>query len=95
MAVLFTALVFISIGLFLYFKIKAWRTPESLLKRIHESKASIASGVFLTAFGINLLVGLRGTVDLIVGLVFVGFGGFILYHGIRAYQHYVPQLKNQ
>lgn len=91
---LFTIIIIFSAVFFIYNKIKTWRTPKSLLNRIYQTKATLALGFFLTAFGANLLFSPRSNIDLIVGAVFSLLGVLNVIFGYRAYRHYIPQLED-
>ncbi|SFE68176.1 YtpI family protein [Alteribacillus iranensis] len=85
-------LIFIvfSLVMYLFYKIKTFRTKAPVMKRWVQTKANMSLGVFLTAFGANLLITSRGSVDIIVGTVFslLGLANIIL--GFRAYKLYLP-----
>lgn len=89
---LFIIIIVFSAIFFLYNRIRAWRQSEPLLKRIYESKSTLILGIFLTAFGANLLVSPRNAIDWIVGIIFLVFGVANLIHGFKAHRHYVAQL---
>lgn len=88
---LFTIIIVISAVFFIYNKIRTWRTPKSLLNRLYQTKATLSLGIFLTSFGINLLILPRGTVDIVVGIVFSLLGLVNVVYGGRAYRHYAAQ----
>ncbi|WP_100373754.1 YtpI family protein [Bacillus sp. FJAT-45037] len=90
-----TIIIVFSGVFFIYNKIKTWRTPESLLKRIYQTKANISIGFFLVAVSINLLYSPRSTVDVVVGIAFLILGAVNVVLGYKAYRHYIPQFKNQ
>ncbi|KHF37756.1 hypothetical protein LQ50_25555 [Halalkalibacter okhensis] len=87
-----TIIVIISAVFFLYNKIKMWRSKESLLKRIYQTKSSLSLGFFLAAFGANLLIFNRSVIDLVVGALFAVLGVANIIYGYRASRHYVAQL---
>ncbi|WP_332629059.1 YtpI family protein [Halalkalibacter flavus] len=89
---LLTIIIIISAVFFLYNKIRMWRSKESLLKRIYQTKSSLSLGFFLTAFGANLLIYNRSVVDLVVGAIFAILGVANIVYGYRASRHYVAQL---
>ncbi|MCL7747788.1 YtpI family protein [Halalkalibacter alkaliphilus] len=89
---LLTIIIIISAVFFLYNKIRMWRSKESLLKRIYQTKSSLSLGFFLTAFGANLLIYNRSVVDLVVGALFAILGVANIVYGYRASRHYVAQL---
>src|SRR5690625_7226364 len=81
MSKLFTIIIIISAVFFIYNKIRTWRTPKSLLNRIYQTKATLSLGIFLTAFGANLLFSPRGAVDIIVGIIFSALGILNIIYG--------------
>ncbi|WP_062047768.1 YtpI family protein [Bacillus sp. JCM 19034] len=89
---LFIIIIILSAIFFLYNRVKAWRQAEPLLKRIYESKSTLMLGIFLTVFGVNLLVSPRHAVDWIVGITFLVFGVANLIFGFKAHRHYLAQL---
>ncbi|GAE34127.1 YtpI family protein [Halalkalibacter akibai] len=91
---LLTIIIVVSAVFFLYNKIKSWKVTESLLKRIYQTKSTYALGFFLTAFGANLLIFPRSTIDMIVGAVFSILGIANVIFGYRASRHYIAQLDN-
>ncbi len=90
---LFTIIIVFAAVFFLYNKVRTWRTPESLLKRMYQTKATLSLGTFIAVFGLSLIVTPRGTVDWTVGSVFFLLGVFNLIYGYKAYRHYLPQMK--
>jgi hypothetical protein len=89
-----TIIIVFSAVFFIYNKIRTWRTPEGLLKRIYQTKANISIGFFLVAISINLLISPRSTVDVVVGIVFLILGTANIILGYKAYKHYIPQMDN-
>ncbi|TCP32080.1 YtpI-like protein [Scopulibacillus darangshiensis] len=83
-------LIIMSFIIFAFFRIKAWRTKEPFKKQWTLSKAHAALGSFLLLFGINRLFVGHGTIVIIVCAVFILYGAFFVYGGIRAYRHYFP-----
>ncbi|ADC48753.1 hypothetical protein BpOF4_03435 [Alkalihalophilus pseudofirmus OF4] len=90
-----TIIIVFSAVFFIYNKVKTWKTPEGLLKRIYQTKANISIGFFLVAISINLLIAPRSTVDVVVGIVFLILGIANVVLGYKAYRHYIPQLDNK
>lgn len=93
MGKIFIIIVVLAAVFYLYNKVRTWRTPDSLIKRIYETKTTLSLAVFLTAFGANLLSSPRTAIDWIVGIVFVVIGLINGIHGYKAYRHYTPQLE--
>ncbi len=95
MSQIFTILIVISVGFFIYFKIKQWRAKSTLESKWQQTRGNMALGVFLVAFGLNSLYFPRSTVEIIVGIVFALLGIANIYYGYQAYKHYLPQLVDE
>lgn len=90
---LFTIIVIFSFVFFLYNKVRTWQTPESLLKRIYQTKATMSLGTFVATFGLAVIVSPRSYIDWTIGGVFILLGLINLIYGYKAYRHYLPQMK--
>ncbi|WP_088103813.1 YtpI family protein [Halalkalibacter urbisdiaboli] len=88
---IFTIIIVFSAVFFIYNKVKTWRSDESLIKRLYQTKAGLSLGFLLTAFAANLLVMPRGKVDIIIGIIFIIFGIANVVFNFRAYKHYANQ----
>ncbi|MFC0557924.1 YtpI family protein [Halalkalibacter alkalisediminis] len=91
---LLTIIIVVSAVFFMYNKVKFWRTEESLLKKIYQTKSTLTLGFFLTAFGANLFIFPRSTIDFVVGIIFAILGLANVIFGYRASRHYMGQLDN-
>ncbi|MBU8905170.1 YtpI family protein [Desertibacillus haloalkaliphilus] len=88
----FTILIVFSAVFFFFYKIKHWRSKAPVEKRWLQTKANMALGSFLVAFGLNLLVYTRGTIDIVIGSIFTLLGLANVILGYKAYRHYLPQV---
>ncbi|WP_059103809.1 YtpI family protein [Shouchella shacheensis] len=83
----------IAVVFYVYHRVRAWRLPDSLEKKINDSRARFAIGIFLLAFSVNLLFVMQETaVQIIVGVVFLIFGIANAHFGFKSHKHYVAQL---
>ncbi|WP_018921723.1 YtpI family protein [Salsuginibacillus kocurii] len=80
---------------YIFNKVKQFRSKGPAEKRWQQTKANISLGMFVGLFGLNLLVGTRGWVETIVGLVFVGLGSINVLYGYKAYKHYRPYVLEE
>jgi hypothetical protein len=78
---------------FLYNRIRAWRKPDSLIKKIYETRSRLFLGLFLLVFSLNLLIIPRGIIDIIIGLVLIVFALANTIYGYKAYKHYIAQAE--
>ncbi|MBM0067112.1 YtpI family protein [Alkalicoccobacillus gibsonii] len=78
---------------FLYNRIQAWRKPDSLIKKIYETRSRLFLGLFLLVFSLNLLIIPRGIIDIIIGLVLIVFALANTIYGYKAYKHYIAQAE--
>ncbi|PSL44086.1 YtpI-like protein [Salsuginibacillus halophilus] len=87
--------VVVGLVMYIFYKVKAFRTKLPAQKRWLQTKANIALGAFIASFGINLFFGIRGWVDVAVGTIFVLLGLFNIIYGTRAYKHYYPYVVDE
>ncbi|MCM2675276.1 YtpI family protein [Alkalicoccobacillus plakortidis] len=78
---------------FLYNRIQAWRKPDSLIKKIYETRSRLFLGLFLLVFSLNLLVQPRGVIDMVIGSVLMIFALANTIYGFKAYKHYIAQAE--
>lgn len=78
---------------FLYNRVQAWRKPDSLIKKIFESRSKLFLGVFLASFSLNLLISPRSWIDIAVGIVLMIFAIANGTFGFKAYKHYMAQAE--
>ncbi|WP_240374617.1 YtpI family protein [Bacillus piscicola] len=80
----------IALAMYVFYKIKTFRTKAPAMKKWVQTKANISLGTFLAACGANLIFTTRGTTDSIVGTVFLLLGLANIILGWRAYKVYLP-----
>ena len=86
-------LIVFSAVFFLYNRVQAWRKPDSLIKKIYESRSKLFLGLFLAVFSLNLLFFPRSIIDSIVGSVLMVFALANGIYGYKAYKHYISQAE--
>lgn len=89
MPVLVVFIIF-SLGFYLYYKTKYFRTRRPMEKQWISAKSSIALGLFVTLFAINAFFVHPSLVSTIVGIVLLLVGGGSVWAGYRAYKHFLP-----
>ncbi|MFD2705290.1 YtpI family protein [Salibacterium lacus] len=90
MTPVFIIILTAAIAMYVYYKVKAVRTKTHAYKRWVQAKANISLGLFMAAFGANLLQLVRGPVDIIVGVVFLLVGAANIVFGWRAFRIHGP-----
>jgi YtpI-like protein len=88
-------LIVISLAFYAYFKVKAIRSKNPLIKQWISAKSSISLGLFVAFFGANQLYLYRSSLSLLVGIVFLVIGLGSSWAGYRAYKHYLPQVVKE
>lgn len=83
-------IIIIALAMYVFYKIKTFRTKAPAQKRWIQTKANIALGVFVGVFGLNLLVIQQATVDVVVGTIFLLLGAANIFLGMKAYKMYLP-----
>ncbi|MDQ0208110.1 YtpI family protein [Alkalicoccobacillus murimartini] len=78
---------------FFYNRVQAWRKPDSLLKKIFETRSRLFLGLFLGVFSLNLLINPRSGIDMAVGIVLMVFALANTIYGFKAYKHYIAQAE--
>lgn len=53
-------------------------------------KSAMALGTFVALFGVNQFFLELSTTRIIVGIVFILFGGASVFNGFRQYKHFLP-----
>ncbi|MFC7393663.1 YtpI family protein [Scopulibacillus cellulosilyticus] len=86
----FIILIVLALAMFVFYRIKVWRTHEPYKKLWTSSKANIALGAFLFFFGLNRIFFRPSTISFIICAIFILYGAFIIYSGIKAFRHYLP-----
>lgn len=84
-------LIVVSIVLYFFYKVKAFRTKRVIERNWINTKASIALGSFLVFFGINqIFLRYDSIVALVVSIIFILLGLANVVLGYKAYRHYLP-----
>lgn len=84
-------LIIIALSMYVFYRIKAWRTQSPMLKHWISSKAQISLGAFLILFGINRLFLTLSTLIFIISVIFILLGAIYLVYSIKAYKFYLPR----
>jgi amino acid transporter len=88
-------LIVISLGVYVYYKIKSVRTNLPMEKKWISGKSSIALGTFVAFFGINQLFLFQTTTTYIIAAVFIIVGGFSMWGGYKMYKYYLPHVMEE
>ena len=83
-------MIAISLGLYVYFKIKSVRSRMPMEKKWVSGKSSIALGAFVALFGINQLFLFQTATTYIVAAIFIIVGALSLWGGYKMYKFYLP-----
>ncbi|MDA3129812.1 YtpI family protein [Aliibacillus thermotolerans] len=86
----FVIIIVIALAMYIFYKVKTFRTKAPAQKRWIQTKANIALGTFVGVFGLNILFTQRGTVDIVVGTIFLLLGAANVLLGMKAYKLYLP-----
>ncbi|WP_233275767.1 YtpI family protein [Salibacterium aidingense] len=86
----FIIILVVALAMYIFYKVKAVRAGAPAFRKWVQAKANISLGLFMAAFGGNLLVSVRDTIDIIVGAVFLAVGAVNVIFGYRAYRMYTP-----
>ncbi|PEY42367.1 hypothetical protein CN354_02675 [Bacillus cereus] len=82
--------IIISFMLYLFYKTKYFRTNRPMEKGWLAGKSAMALGVFVALFGANQFFLELSTARIIVGALFILFGGASVFNGFRQYKHFSP-----
>lgn len=85
---LFVFIITVSAVFYLYYKTRQFRTHLPIRKNWYKSKAGVALGIFLLAFGINQLFLDPTIVVYIVAGIFIILGVMMTYTNWNAAHHY-------
>jgi hypothetical protein len=78
-----------------YFKVRYVRTKKAIEREYYSAKSSMSLGLFIMFFGANQLLLNRGTLAVVIGVIFMLTGLGSMWAGYRAYKHYVPLLAKE
>ncbi|MDM5156781.1 YtpI family protein [Bacillus sp. DX1.1] len=82
--------IIISFMLYLFYKTKYFRTNRPMEKGWLSGKSAMALGLFVALFGVNQFFLDASTVRIVVGILFIAFGGASIFNGFRQYKHFLP-----
>lgn len=85
-------LIVMALFVYLFYRIKSWRTKKPLLKQWVATKAQIALGLFILLFGVNRLFLPLSTFIIIVCAVFIILGSVYTAYAIKAYRFYLSKI---
>ncbi|WP_257346577.1 YtpI family protein [Pseudalkalibacillus decolorationis] len=83
-------IIIVSLVVYIFYKVKEWRTKAPYLKKWTKAKANIALGTFISMFGLNRLFIYESTFDLVIGGLFLVLGIFNIFLGYKAYKYFLP-----
>jgi len=83
-------LIVLSLGVYLFYKIKSVRTRMPMEKKWISGKSSVALGAFVALFGINQLFLFHTTITYIIAAVFIFVGLYSIWGGYKMYKFYLP-----
>ena len=88
-------LIVVSFVMYVFYKMKYVRSSRPIEKKWLSAKSSIALGIFVALFGVNQLFLFPATITYIIAGLFILLGAYNAYHGIKAYQHYLPFAREE
>lgn len=88
---IFVVLIIFSLVFYLFYKTKYIRSKAPMEKQWLSAKCSIALGLFVFLFGINLFFIHNSIVSTVVAFVFVLLGGASVIAAFKAYKYYLPK----
>lgn len=83
-------LIIISFTMYLFYKTRYFRTKRPMEKQWLSGKSRIALGLFVALFGLNQFFVHASTTSRVIGVLFLLYGTFVVYNGIRQYRHFLP-----
>lgn len=83
-------LIVVLFAFYLFYKTKYIRSNRPVEKKWLSAKSSIALGLFVFIFGINILFISQLMMTYIVAALFIIYGGFFTWIGFKKYKHYLP-----
>lgn len=88
-------LIMFSLALFLFYKLKYFRSRRPAERNWLSAKSSVTLGLFVGLFGVNQLFLFHSTVTYVVSAVFIIIGSLSVISGIRAYKFYLPYAQQE
>ncbi|EIT85451.1 hypothetical protein A374_09448 [Fictibacillus macauensis ZFHKF-1] len=87
---IFVIFIVVSFSFYLFYKVKEVRSRAIYEKNWLSSKAKLALGLFLTAFGLNIFTMVNTKPQLWVAIIFCVYGLFLIIAGYKRYKYYLP-----
>ena len=91
----FVFFIVVSAIAYVYFKVRYVRTKKAVEREYYSAKSSMSLGLFIMFFGANQLILNRGTLAVVIGVIFMLTGLGSMWAGYKAYKHYVPLLAKK
>ncbi|WP_181349840.1 YtpI family protein [Thalassobacillus sp. CUG 92003] len=85
---IFSALILISLVMYVYYKVTIIKTKDPLMQEYQNSKARICLGSFILFFAINQYLAYETQLSLFIGIAFILIGVFQIRFGTKSLQHY-------
>ncbi|WP_088006635.1 YtpI family protein [Indiicoccus explosivorum] len=92
---LFVFVITVSAVFYLYYKTKQFRSHLPVRKNWYKSKAGVALGLFLLAFGVNLLFLDPSAVSYVIAAVFIILGVMMAYTNYQAALYHSKFLEEE
>ncbi|WP_251549565.1 YtpI family protein [Neobacillus muris] len=87
----FVLLIAFSFAFYLFYKTKYFRSNRPVEKKWLSAKSNIALGLFVCLFGINHLLFIsESAVSYLVAAIFILYGAYFSWAGVKKYKHYHP-----
>ncbi|MBU8879693.1 YtpI family protein [Bacillus sp. FJAT-29790] len=83
-------LITLSLSFYFVYKVKYVRCKRPAERNWISAKSRVALGIFVALFGVNQLFLNGNTITYIIAGVFILFGGFTIFWGLKAYKYYLP-----
>lgn len=83
-------LIVFSIVFYLYYKVKYVRSRMPMERKLLNGKSSMALGLFVGLFGVNLLFIHQTLATYIVAPLFIIIGFLSAWVGFKTYRHHIP-----
>ncbi|AXI09679.1 hypothetical protein CV093_13185 [Oceanobacillus sp. 143] len=91
--IIFPIIIIISLVLYVYYKVAIVKSKDGLTQSYFNAKSRICLGSFIFFYGVNQYIYYLSRFSLIIGIIFIFFGGLQLYRGFREVKHYRSEWK--
>ncbi|WP_176222177.1 YtpI family protein [Tuberibacillus sp. Marseille-P3662] len=88
-------LMLIAVVVFLIYRVKGWRIPQSYRKHWTIIKSHIGLGIFVTVFGINQSIMNPTAVTLTIAILLIAYGCYYTYYSIKQYRQILPYVAHE